>query len=75
MDGVGGRQIENVNNRKYSKILIILYFPFFQLPIKSIPLLVLKYLRYVIQQQEQVVDFCECGNEPSSFIKWGKFLD
>jgi len=22
--GVGGRQIENVNNRKYSKILIIL---------------------------------------------------
>jgi hypothetical protein len=27
------------------------------------------------QQQGQSVDFCEHGNEPSIFIKDGKFLD
>ena len=26
-------------------------------------------------QDRRVADSCECGNEPSSFIKCGEFLD
>ena len=25
--------------------------------------------------QRQVADACECGNEPSGFVKYGEFLD
>ena len=36
---------------------------------------IVRFLWAGVKQVRQVVDACECGNEPSGSVKFGEFLD